>query len=85
MTRPDPSSPDERLPARMRDYRIAAEPRQSPDLHQLAQLFIGMALARTEQHRPQPGTTGHAPPPGPRGHGPVGGDEVESEQQEANG
>ncbi|MFQ6484662.1 hypothetical protein [Brachybacterium epidermidis] len=76
---------DERLPARMRDYRIAAEPRQRPDLHQLAQLFIGMALARTEHHRPEPGSTDHASPPHRHGHGSVGGDEVESEQQEANG
>ena len=36
---------DERLPERMRDYRIEAEPRQSPDLHKLVQLFIGMAFA----------------------------------------
>ena len=75
MTRREIPSWDERLPARMREYRIEAEPRQSPDLHQLAQLFIGMALARTD----------HASPPHRHGHGPVGDDEVESEQQEANG
>ncbi|HIW63662.1 MAG TPA: hypothetical protein H9881_14495 [Candidatus Stackebrandtia excrementipullorum] len=85
MTRREIHGRDERLPARMRDYRIAAEPRQSPDLHQLAQLFIGMAVARTEHHRPEPDSTGQTLPTGPYGHGPVGGDEVESEQQEANG
>jgi hypothetical protein len=39
-------------PERMRDYRVEAELRQSLDLHRLAQLFTGMALARTqaEQH-----------------------------------
>ncbi|MFC0315041.1 hypothetical protein ACFQNE_08170 [Gordonia phosphorivorans] len=30
----------------MRNYRIVAEPRTVPDLHKLAQLFIGMAIAR---------------------------------------
>ena len=30
-------------PRRMRDYRIEAELRDSPDLHKLAQVFIGMA------------------------------------------
>lgn len=80
MTLPHPSSRDERLPARMRDYRIEAEPCESPDLHQLAQLFIGIALARAEKDRVH-----HAPPPDPRGSGPVGGGEVESDQQKANG
>lgn len=39
-------------PERMRDYRIEAKLRESPDLHRLAQLFVTMALARTqaEQH-----------------------------------
>ena len=46
MTRPsgDP-------PTRMRDYRIAAEMRETPDLHRLAQLFISMAMQRAEQDR----------------------------------
>lgn len=38
-------------PARMRNYRIVAEPRTEPDLHKLAQLFIGMALARADAER----------------------------------
>lgn len=39
------------LPARMRNYRVEAELRETPDLHQLAQLFIGMALRRAEHER----------------------------------
>lgn len=35
----------------MRDYRIVAEPRTEPDLHKLAQLFIGMAFARADAER----------------------------------
>ncbi|CEG93238.1 hypothetical protein [Propionibacterium freudenreichii] len=40
-------------PERMRDYRIEAKLREAPDLHRLAQLFVTMALARTQadQHR----------------------------------
>ena len=38
-------------PARMRNYRIVAEPRTDPDLHKLAQLFIGMAFAHTDAER----------------------------------
>ena len=38
-------------PSRMRNYRIVAEPRTEPDLHKLAQLFIGMALARADAER----------------------------------
>ena len=50
----EPKSP----PDRMRDYRIEAQLRPTPDLHKLAQLFVNMALARTEteQHRSGPGT-----------------------------
>lgn len=73
---------DERLPGRMRDYRIEAEPRQSPDLHKLAQLFIGMARARAEQDRTSPAMDADAVP---RASGPCRDGEVESEQQEANG
>ncbi len=73
---------DERLPARMRDYRIEAEPRQSPDLHKLAQLFIGMARARAQQDRTRPATDADASPSVP---GRCRGGEVESEEQEANG
>ena len=71
---------DERLPERMRDYRIEAEPRESPDLHKLAQLFIGMARARADQDRTDPDTDAVSPASGHRQ-----GCEVESEQQEANG
>ena len=48
----EPKSP----PDRMRDYRIEAQMRPTPDLHKLAQLFVNMALARTEteQHRSGP-------------------------------
>lgn len=38
-------------PARIRNYRIVAEPRTNPDLHKLAQLFIGMAFARADAER----------------------------------
>ena len=41
-------------PSRMRDYRIRAELRRSPDLHLLAQLFINMALERTNQESRKP-------------------------------
>jgi hypothetical protein len=39
------------LPSRIRNYRIVAEPRTDPDLHKLAQLIIGMALARADAER----------------------------------
>lgn len=71
---------DERLPARMRDYRIEAELRESPDLHKLAQLFIGMARARAEQDRANP-----APDRTPPDSGACRSAGVKSEQQEANG
>ena len=45
------SKPRKTPPARMRNYRIVAEPRTEPDLHKLAQLFIGMALARADAER----------------------------------
>ena len=48
-------------PERMRDYRIEAELLDSPDLHKLAQVFIGMAQARA-RHEHQ-ATTGHEDPP----------------------
>jgi hypothetical protein len=37
--------------ARERRFRVEAVPRQSPDLHKLAQVFLGMALARAEEDR----------------------------------
>lgn len=37
--------------SRERQYRVEAVPRQSPDLHKLAQVFLGMAVARTEGDR----------------------------------
>lgn len=43
--------PPKTPPARMRNYRIMAEPRTSPDLHKLAQLFIGMAFVRADAGR----------------------------------
>ena len=55
------TSQDDRLPDRMRSYRVEAELRETPELHQLAQLFIGMALARTDQDPPTRG----GPPPAP--------------------
>lgn len=82
MTRRTSHDRDERLPDRMRDYRIEAEPRQSPDLHKLAQLFIGMARARANQDLTRAATDADAMQPvsEQRRDG-----EVESEQQEANG
>ena len=70
---------DERLPERMRDYRIEAEPRQSPDLHKLVQLFIGMARSRAEQDRARPAPDAVSPVPGA-----CRDSKVESDQQEAN-
>lgn len=52
------SARDPQLPARMRDYQVQAEFRDAPDLHRLAQVFIGMALARTHQTHPGPGRSG---------------------------
>lgn len=82
MTGRTPRDRDERLPARIRDYRIEAQPRESPDLHKLAQLFIGIARARADQDRTRPAADTDAVPPVPV-HGRCGG--LESEQQEANG
>lgn len=49
-------------PERIRDYRVEAELRQSPDLHRLAQLFVSMALARTQAE--QRGDSGSGRNPG---------------------
>ncbi|WP_134324954.1 hypothetical protein [Cumulibacter soli] len=47
------TKPDDRLPARMRDHDLEAELRESPDLHKLAQVFIGLAMNRArEDHTP---------------------------------
>ena len=58
-------------PSRMRNYRIVAEPRTEPDLHKLAQLFIGMALARAdaekEARRNSDSSPRQAPPEGANG------------------
>lgn len=35
---------------RGRHFRVEAMPRQSPDLHKLAQVFLGMAVARADDH-----------------------------------
>ena len=56
MTRPSGNPP-----ARMRDYRIEAQLREEPDLHKLAQLFIGMAFARADAEREE-GRDSAAPP-----------------------
>ncbi len=62
-------------PARMRDYQLTAELRETPDLHRLAQLFIGMARQRATQDQPRRANTDP---------GPAEGREVESDTQEAN-
>ena len=64
-------------PARMRDYQLAAELRETPDLHRLAQLFIGMAMQRAEHDRATRRAGGNAGPTTPI--------EVESSTQQANG
>ena len=48
-------------PERMRDYRVEAELRDSPDLHRLAQVFIGMAQARA-RHEHQADAGPSSPP-----------------------
>lgn len=40
------SQTSDRLPERMRDLRVEAQPRETPDVYRLAQVFIGMALDR---------------------------------------
>lgn len=45
------SKPRKAPPARIRNYRIEAELRDTPDLHMLAQVFIGMALARANAEK----------------------------------
>ena len=52
-----PASP----PQRMRDYHVEADLRSSPDLHKLAQVFIGMAQARARQEHQE--TAGQESPP----------------------
>ena len=63
-------------PARMRDYQLVADARATPDLHLLAQLFIGMARQRATEDKRQRDTTDP---------GLAEGREVESDTQEANG
>ncbi len=63
-------TPDSRLPARMRDHELEAELRESPDLHKLAQVFIGMALDRAKSNKAAPAV--------------CRGGEVESDTQDAN-
>lgn len=36
---------------RDRRFRVEAVPKQSPDLHKLAQVFLGMSVARAEEDR----------------------------------
>ena len=71
------SKPRKSPPARMRTYRVEAEPRATPDLHKLAQLFIGMAMQRAEHDRATRRAGGNAGPTTPF--------EVESSTQQANG
>ena len=76
------SKPRKSPPARMRTYRVEAEPRATPDLHKLAQLFIGMARSRAEQDRTTPATDADTVLPASEQ---CRDGEVESEAQEANG
>lgn len=55
---------------RDRRFRVEAVPRQSPDLHKLAQVFLGMAVARAEEDRRV--ATRLPPSPEPREDGGVG-------------
>lgn len=49
-------------PDRMREYRVEAQMKQTPDLHRLAQLFVNMALSRTETgHRQADSSSRHYP------------------------
>ncbi|MCI1748460.1 MAG: hypothetical protein LKI24_10435 [Acidipropionibacterium sp.] len=50
--RKEPKAP----PQRMRNYRIEAQLRDSPDLHKLAQVVIGLAMqqARAEHDTQEP-------------------------------
>lgn len=72
------TNPTNPLPKRMRNHRVHAELRETPDLHQLAQLFIGMALARADNDHAARVTTPTTPAPF------HGAEEVESNTQEAN-
>ncbi len=59
----NPKSP----PERMRSYRVEAEQRETPDLHKLAQLFIGMAFARADAEHdqgPRPSSSSRQEPVG---------------------
>lgn len=62
-------------PSRIRDYQLAAELRETPDLHLLTQLFIGMARQRANQDKRH--RAGTVP-------GLAADSEVESDTQEAN-
>ncbi len=52
-----------------RHFRVEAVPRGQPDLHKLAQVFLGMAVARAKQP--------DAPAPGSGDSGPSEPDNVE--------
>lgn len=52
------------LPQRMRDYRIEADLRESPDLHKLTQMFITMARNRAAAEKASYTTIEQAAPPG---------------------
>lgn len=40
-----------RKQGRDRHFRVQVVPRQNPDLHKLAQVFLGMAVARAEREK----------------------------------
>ena len=48
--------PTRRRQARERHFRVEAVPRGSPDLHKLAQMFLGMAMARAQNQNVQDAT-----------------------------
>ncbi len=73
MTRPGGAPP-----ARMRDYRVVAEMRETPDLDRLAQLFTSMAMQRAKRDGSE--WPSRLPMLGGRSR-----DEVESSTQEASG
>ncbi|GAB2514541.1 hypothetical protein GCM10027064_10520 [Microbacterium petrolearium] len=48
-----------------RHFRVEADPRSQPDLHKLAQVFLGMAIARAKRSDapvPDTGDPGHSEP-----------------------
>ena len=54
-----------------RQFRVEAMPRQTPDLHKLAQVFLGMAVARAGTAQPSGGVEDRATHPEPEKTGEV--------------